>query len=336
MSRHLWRIIVADRSSIWMDWIIHYRLRGTSIWMVGDRSGPWGWRKLVRLRVSLRPFLTYRIGSGSSFSLWHDPWHDLGPLILRFPLGQRHSATPSTAPLSMVIRDGSWHWPPITDMERIDITHFLPTIHGGQDRVLWVGPGDSFSSAAAYDVFHPPGPKVEWSLLLVGSLKILRHRFILWLTILGRLSTLDKPWLQHLGTDCVLCRAATPEIHCHLFFSCPFALEYLHDIRATMTFHWPYSSWDTAIRWASARWRGKHVVNASYRALLASLVYNLWEERNRRIFQQTERTPVVIARTIVSEIRDLIISKQMVHSVSTRGLYRLWRIPWPVEGDAHT
>ncbi|KAL0416338.1 UNVERIFIED_CONTAM: hypothetical protein Slati_3465700 [Sesamum latifolium] len=212
---------------------------------------------------------------------------------------------------------------------------------GGLDHSLLIAgylylDGTSFSSAAAYDVFHPPGPKVEWSSLLVGSLKIPRHRFILWLAILERLSILDKPWLQHLGTDCVLCRVSTPETHYHLFFSCPFALECLHEIQATVTFHWPYSSWDTAIRWASSRWRGKHVVNASYKALLASLVYHLWEERNRRIFQQTERTPVVIARTIVSEIRDLIISKHMVHSVSMRGLYRLWRIPWPVEGDAHT
>ncbi|KAL0361527.1 UNVERIFIED_CONTAM: hypothetical protein Sradi_3837200 [Sesamum radiatum] len=249
-----------------------------------DRSGPWGWRKLVRLRVSLRPCITYRIGSGSSFCLWHDPWHDLGPLVLRFPLGPWHSATSSTAPLSIVIRDGSWHWPPITDMESIDITHFLPTIHGGPDRVIWTGPRDSFSSAVAYDVFHPPGPKVEWSSLLVGSLEIPRHRFILWLAILGRLSTLDKPWLQHLGTDCVLCRASTLEIHYHLFFSCPFAVDCLQEIRAMVIFHWPYSSWDTTIRWASAKWRGKHMVNASYKALLASLVYHLWEERNHRIF----------------------------------------------------
>ncbi|KAL0455377.1 UNVERIFIED_CONTAM: hypothetical protein Slati_0876900 [Sesamum latifolium] len=48
MSKHLWRIIVADRSSIWVDWIIQYRLRGTSIWTVSDRSGPWSWRKLIR------------------------------------------------------------------------------------------------------------------------------------------------------------------------------------------------------------------------------------------------------------------------------------------------
>ncbi|KAL0444885.1 UNVERIFIED_CONTAM: hypothetical protein Slati_2211200 [Sesamum latifolium] len=111
MSKHLWKIIVADRSSIWVDWIIRYRLRDNSIWTVNIRSGPWGWRKLVRLRETLRPCITYRIGSGNSFSLWHDPWHDLSPLIIRFPQGPRHSATSPAAPLSRVIRDGSWHWP---------------------------------------------------------------------------------------------------------------------------------------------------------------------------------------------------------------------------------
>ncbi|KAL0386697.1 UNVERIFIED_CONTAM: hypothetical protein Slati_4586700 [Sesamum latifolium] len=209
MSWHLWRVIVADRSSIWVDWIIHYRLRGISIWTVSACTGSWSWRKLVHLRVHLRSCITYRVGSGSSFSLWHDPWH---------PLGRRHTDTSPTAPLSLVIRDGRWNWPCITDMESIDITYALPTIHGGQDRVIWTGPRNSFSSAVAYDVFCPPGPKVEWSSLLVGSLKIPRHRFILWLAILGRLSTLDKPWLQHLGIDCVLCRARSPETHFHLFF----------------------------------------------------------------------------------------------------------------------
>ncbi|KAL0439716.1 UNVERIFIED_CONTAM: hypothetical protein Slati_2454600 [Sesamum latifolium] len=203
MSKHLWRIIVADRSSVWVDWIIQYRLRGTSVWTVSDRLGSWSWRKLIRLRI---------------------------------PSWTAHSDTSPTAPLSRVIRDGSWQWPPITDLESIDITHSLPHIHGGQDRVIWTGPRNSFSSAAAYDVFHPPEPKVDWSSLLVGSLKVPRHRFILWLAILGRLSTLDKPWLQYLGTDCVLCRAVTPETHYHLFFSCTFALECLREIRTSVTF----------------------------------------------------------------------------------------------------
>ncbi|KAL0288053.1 UNVERIFIED_CONTAM: hypothetical protein Sradi_7109800 [Sesamum radiatum] len=236
----------------------------------------------------------------------------------------------------MVILEESWNWPHVTNMESVDITHDLPTIHGGPDRILWTGPKGSFSSAAAYMVFCPPGPTVGWSSLLGGTFKIPRHRFILWLAILGRLSTMDKPWLQHLGTTCVLCQEDAMESHEHLFFMCSYATRCLHAIRRMVSFHWPYNSWPTVIRWASVRWRGKHVVSASYRALLASPVYHLWRERNLRIFQHTTRTADEIARTVVSDIRDLIICKQLPSSVSTRGLYRIWRIPWPVEGEAHT
>ncbi|KAL0386340.1 UNVERIFIED_CONTAM: hypothetical protein Slati_4561100 [Sesamum latifolium] len=87
MSRHLWRVVTVDRSSIWVDWIFHYRLRNLFVWTISDRTGSWERRKMVRLRDWLRPFVTYKIGNGSSFSLWHDPWHTLGPLIIQFPLG---------------------------------------------------------------------------------------------------------------------------------------------------------------------------------------------------------------------------------------------------------
>ncbi|KAL0292827.1 UNVERIFIED_CONTAM: Retrovirus-related Pol polyprotein from type-2 retrotransposable element R2DM [Sesamum radiatum] len=281
MSRHLWRLIAQERSSIWVNWIFHYRLQHYSVWTISTRSGTWGWRKLIRLRDSLRPCITYRIGDGTSFSLWHDPWHARGALISHFPLGPQHTSLPTTAPLCMVILEESWNWPSVTNMESIDITHELPTIHGGPDRILWTGPQGSFSAAAAY-------------------------------------------------TEDVM------ESHEHLFFMCSYATRCILAIRRVVSFHWPYSSWPTVIRWASVRWRGKHVVCASYRALLASLVYHLWRERNLRIFQHTTRTAEDIARTVVSDIRDLIICKQLPSSVSTRGLYRIWRIPWPVEGEART
>ncbi|KAL0394851.1 UNVERIFIED_CONTAM: hypothetical protein Slati_4451300 [Sesamum latifolium] len=57
MSKHLWRVISADRKSLWVDWIFHYRLRSKSVWTVSDRTGSWGWRKLLRLRVRLQPFV---------------------------------------------------------------------------------------------------------------------------------------------------------------------------------------------------------------------------------------------------------------------------------------
>ncbi|KAL0444907.1 UNVERIFIED_CONTAM: hypothetical protein Slati_2213400 [Sesamum latifolium] len=84
---------------------------------------------------------------------------EIGPLILQFPLGPQHTSIPDSALLCTVIMGGDWNWPPITNMESIGITHSLPPIHGGNDRIQWMGPRVSFSSAAVYDVFCPPGPK---------------------------------------------------------------------------------------------------------------------------------------------------------------------------------
>ncbi|KAL0423595.1 UNVERIFIED_CONTAM: hypothetical protein Sradi_0894300 [Sesamum radiatum] len=43
-----------------------------------------------------------------------------------------------------------------------------------------------------------------------------------------------------------------------------------------------WEDWIVGINWAARRWRGKHIVNASYRYLLASLTYHAWQERNHR------------------------------------------------------
>ncbi|KAK4381010.1 Retrovirus-related Pol polyprotein from type-2 retrotransposable element R2DM [Sesamum angolense] len=85
MSKHLWAVIKQDRNSIWVVWIIQVRLRNCSIWKVKENKGAWGWRKMLSLRHSLMTHIHYRVGNGDSVSLWHDPWHPLGPLISRFP-----------------------------------------------------------------------------------------------------------------------------------------------------------------------------------------------------------------------------------------------------------
>ncbi|KAL0288050.1 UNVERIFIED_CONTAM: hypothetical protein Sradi_7109500 [Sesamum radiatum] len=234
MSRHLWRIISHDSNSIWVSWIFHYRLQDSSVWTIRTRKGTWGWRKLIRLRDALRPHVSYQIGDGTSFIMAR-PMAPRGPLLPQFPLGPRHTSIPFS-PLSTVISEDTWSWPHITDMESIDITHDLPTIHGGRDRILWTGPRGSFSSAAAYDLFRPPGPTVGWTSLLVGTFHIPRHRFILWLALQGRLATTDRPWLQHLGSGCVLCQDGIPESHEHLFFMCPFASECIRAIRREFSF----------------------------------------------------------------------------------------------------
>ncbi|KAL2251905.1 UNVERIFIED_CONTAM: hypothetical protein Sindi_2312800 [Sesamum indicum] len=289
---------------------------------------------IIRLRVFLRPMVDYQIDDGMRFYLWQDPWHYLGPLSDTFPRGPRLLGLEESAKLSMVISGGECHWPPITDFECLEITHALPTIHGGEDRIVWRFDHGQPTAQALYRLFDPPGPKVGWSSLLSGSLKIPRHLFVLWLAILGKLATTDKPWLAHLG-PCTLCNEGATETHDHLFFQCRFSRQCLTAIRRMVRFSWPNRDWITDIAWASRRWRGKHIVNMSYRALLASCVYHIWKEQNLRRFEHTERTHSTIALLIVEDIRQRIHSITLKSSVSTRALYRLWRIPWPVEGETN-
>ncbi|KAL0439706.1 UNVERIFIED_CONTAM: hypothetical protein Slati_2453600 [Sesamum latifolium] len=198
-------------------------------------------------------FLHYQVGMGTSFSLWHDPWHEGGPLCFSFPWDQgtppsllRHPcARLFGRALGTGLLSQTWR------VLRLLIP--FPPFMGAATVFYGLAGG---SSSAAYAVFSPPGPKVGWSSLLVGTFKIPRHQFILWLAILGRLSTLDKPWLHQLGTACVLCQDALPESHEHLFFTCSFATECLHTIRREVFFHWPYNHWPAVIQWASVRWRG--------------------------------------------------------------------------------
>ncbi|KAL0293661.1 UNVERIFIED_CONTAM: hypothetical protein Sangu_3233400 [Sesamum angustifolium] len=315
MSRHLWNVIQSNQSSIWVQWIAHTHLRHKSVWTVDAKGGSWGWRKLLRLRSALLPYIEFK------------PRHS-DPTVFRVALAGR---TFIAAKLSAVIVDGDWSWPPITDMECIEILHLLPNIHNGNDSILWRG--GEFTTTVAYGIFRTPGPIVGWYPLLSGPCKIPRFSFVLWLAILGKLSTMDKPWLSHLGGVCVLCGREV-ETHEHLFFRCSYSRRCIRDLKEAVRFTWPNRAWGEDITWASTRWKGRHIVQAAYRALLSAIVYHIWRERNQRVFQHSERPSTTIARIAAEEIRQKILSLDLSDSVSTRGLYRLWRIPWPVRDTA--
>ncbi|KAL2243624.1 UNVERIFIED_CONTAM: hypothetical protein Sindi_0480400 [Sesamum indicum] len=238
MSKKLCDVIRCDRTSIWVQWLYQDRLRDTSIWTVREHRGSWGWRKMLRLRPFLCSIVNYQIGDGGKIYIWLDPWHHLGPLIEQFPRGPNHLGIEESAKLNSVISAGEWEWPPITDFECLEITHNLPFISGGEDRVVWRIDGGQPTTHALYRLFDPPEPKVGWSLLLAGSLKISRHSFILWLAILGKLPSTDKPWLSHLGA-CILCDEGATESHPHLFFRCRYSRQCLLEIRRRIRFTGP-------------------------------------------------------------------------------------------------
>ncbi|KAL0292813.1 UNVERIFIED_CONTAM: Retrovirus-related Pol polyprotein from type-2 retrotransposable element R2DM [Sesamum radiatum] len=288
MLKHVWRLLREDRSSIWVQWVLLHRLQRQSLWTSNLATATWCWKQLLKISHILKPGLDYRVGNGDKFKVWLDIWHERGPLIRHYPRGPLVTGVPLDALLSEVLQQGSWAWPSETDFDVAEIIANLPQIHPGEsDSIHWKLNAGCFNTAAVFSLLEPASPTVVWHVLLGGRFKIPRHTFILWLAIKGRLSTMDRPWMNDVADGCVLCNFAARETHRHLFFECPYAKRCLAILKKTVRFRWPMEEWNQGLIWASKRWRGKHLWHAGSRAVLAAIVYHIWDERNSRKFKET-------------------------------------------------
>ncbi|KAL0294410.1 UNVERIFIED_CONTAM: hypothetical protein Sangu_3219700 [Sesamum angustifolium] len=331
MLKQLWRILQNDGTSIWVDWIQRYRLRHSTIWTFNGALGSWGWKKMLKLRPLLQRGVIYKIGDGSSFSLWQDAWHERGPLCLTFPQGPEVTGLPLSSSLSSVIQSNQWCWPASTDADIIGITSQLPPLHpSAADCISWRSSSGKFTFLAAVSLIQPTTPRVSWYVLLQGNFKIPRHGFILWMAILEKLSTMDKPWVPRTENGCVLCGGLFDETHDHLFFKCSYSKRCLSILRRKIRFQWPFLEWQTGLIWASKRWRGPHLINAAFRATLAALVYHLWAERNNRKFSATSASAEYITSRVLDDIRMRILAAECPPSLQSITLYRIWHLTRPI------
>ncbi|KAL0305369.1 UNVERIFIED_CONTAM: hypothetical protein Scaly_2987500 [Sesamum calycinum] len=328
MLKHLWKLIQPD-FEFWVNWILHYRLRKTTLWTFTGSTGSWGWKKMIKLKPFLKRGTHYRVGDGSTFKLWQDIWHEQGPLCLSHPEGPQLTGLPLDALLSSVIQHGQWSWPAISDAEFNEVSSQLPPIHpNSPDEITWRLNSGKFTVQSAIELFQPHTNQVEWHGLLQG-----RYKSQDTLSFYGwRLWKNYPPWtkLGYLMEIMVVYFVmGTLRRHTNLFFNCQYSKRCLHLVQRQVRFQWPCSSWQHGIHWASKRWRSSHLVNAASRALLAALVYYIWIERNNRRFNNTATAAESVAYRVVEEIRLRIQIEECNPSLQTRALYRIWKIAWP-------
>ncbi|KAL0293999.1 UNVERIFIED_CONTAM: hypothetical protein Sangu_3226800 [Sesamum angustifolium] len=166
MGKHLWQILTKKHDSIWVSWISRYKLRHGTLWAANDKEGSWTWKKLLKLRHQLIKGIQFRVGDGTEFKLWLDPWHPAGALIHRYPHGPLVTGIPLDSPLSTVITEGNWNWPSEYHIDVNEIITKLPAIHSGtNDTIIWNSSSGNYSAKDAYDVFSEVSNSVEWASL---------------------------------------------------------------------------------------------------------------------------------------------------------------------------
>ncbi|KAG7599341.1 Reverse transcriptase zinc-binding domain [Arabidopsis suecica] len=68
--------------SLWVAWTKQNLMKRGSFWTAPNTTlGSWIWRKLLKLREEIRPFLRVEIGNGENASFWYDCWLPMGRIL---------------------------------------------------------------------------------------------------------------------------------------------------------------------------------------------------------------------------------------------------------------
>ena len=284
--KHIWALFSNDNASLWSKWVHTYMLRNKSFWIVKPPSKcSWYWRKLLKLRATIRPLLKHKIGNGCGTYLWYDNWHPLGPLLVKFPPRVAYDAAlPLDARVEEIIVNGEWLWPSANSPDLIEIRahmHAVLSPRDTHDTVIWCpSPTGKYSFAHTWKHIRVPGPKVPWHRLIWVPGNTPRHSFITWLAILNKLSTHDRIMLYTPGPlACVLCHSAM-ESHNHLFFECSFSLFIWQGILHTLGSPIQLLQWNDWVDWASKAWKPKKPLHTIAKMSFGMTIYSIWKERN--------------------------------------------------------
>ncbi|XP_019223812.1 PREDICTED: uncharacterized protein LOC109205556 [Nicotiana attenuata] len=161
----------------------------------------------------------------------------------------------------------------------------------------------SYSIRAVYNQLRGDFPKEEWSRLICNNKSCPRWKFILYLAVQEKLYTKDRLCNWGLQVDPVyaLCEQEL-ESHQHIFFLCRFSAQVWEKLLTWIGIKRRITDWKEELKWAADHMKGKGSKTMLYRMCITSAVYQIWLERNRRIFQQEKRSSEAITRQIIQEI----------------------------------
>nr|GEW87228.1 hypothetical protein [Tanacetum cinerariifolium] len=278
--------------SLWVQWIHSYKLQGKNFWDVSVRGNmSWGWRKILQIRPLIREFIRYKIGDGSSISIWFDNWCDHSPLAAVITSRDVFRAgLDLSSKLRDVVQNNVWNWPPYLVSKFPFITSInQPNLQDIPDRLEWQnrqGNVSTFSVNSVWLAIRPRDVKFDWFDVVWFSYRIPRHAFNLWLIMKERLKTQDRvcSWdvSTSLSTQRPLCDLQ-PDSHKHLFFKYHFSRQVWNHMKCLADLDGTHPELDhiMSIIKPFAKRRSSKSVIAKF--VLAACAYFIWQERNARL-----------------------------------------------------
>uniref|UniRef100_A0A6N2M2M8 Reverse transcriptase domain-containing protein n=1 Tax=Salix viminalis TaxID=40686 RepID=A0A6N2M2M8_SALVM len=173
-----------------------------------------------------------------------------------------------------------------------------------EDQITWQHTvSGKFTIASAWEKLRAHRPISNLQGLLWHPLHVPRQFCFMWLASQGRLRTMDRAHGITLGNQtCKLCNRAD-ETHEHLFFQCPFSTKVWLSVKTRANILWPNLRWSDLLSWVLHTIKKKDSIN-NYIGSLAftSTAYHLWQERNRRIFQNNYQDNESVSKDVYHQM----------------------------------
>jgi len=170
----------------------------------------------------------------------------------------------------------------------------LYNLHNGKHKLM---EGNLEATAGSYCSFNS---QAIWKAKTEG-----KHRFFAWLLVQGRIQTADVllPKGVQCNPICCLCDQE-PETAAHLCLHCCFAQEVWWQVHlwSDGLICTPSPSVDVEEWWNSSLRAANDENRGRIAAILIYTSWNVWNERNRRIFQGTSQSPAQILSLIKQEM----------------------------------
>ncbi|GJW65932.1 RNA-directed DNA polymerase, eukaryota, reverse transcriptase zinc-binding domain protein [Tanacetum coccineum] len=299
---------------------------GASIWQINETSNDsWGWKNMLLIRDKIKPFISYKIGNGKEISAWHDKWCSIGPLDRFFFKRDIYEARyEDAAKIIDMISHGRWNWPEewtndYPELHQIPVPSLNEQI---KDKVFSLDANLKevpFSTKAAWLSLRDSWPKVQWSHVIWFSQYNPRQAFILWLAIQEKLMTQDKilQWNQGVNLKCSFCLGCE-DSHDHLFFQCHYLPKVWDKLKDKGNLHNAQNSLVNVVSIIATKNVKNNIWCILQKLLVAYVVYHLWQERNKRIFQNEYRNDESLCNCIKEDMMNKLSTLTMKNSSAVR------------------
>lgn len=273
------------------------------------------------VRIFFHSSITVQVGNGRSTYFWTDAWlqghsvQDIAPALFLL-IGKR---TRRNQTVAEALHDRNWIRSITGGLsvqaigEYITLWHQLDGLelqHEVDDKIIWRWSADGqYSAKSAYAALHSGSTQLDGYALIWESWSPLKVKIFLRLSFLRRHWTADRRRRHGLDANlnCTL-RDQEPESSDHLFIFCSFTRQVWWVILDALHAPLPASSADLSLQnwWRLLRRNWSGVNKKGFDTLFALVTWEIWKERNARVFRQASLTATQLA-VIIRQQRDLWI-----------------------------